>query len=79
MNGQLTYAPDGCNVLHHIKVSPDPKRLNTTETRLTSFRGDDLVLTAATVMACLEMAINLSAQVENCKINPRVSYKGCSI
>ena len=39
------FSVDGGKVLHHIKVSPYPKRLNTTEIRLASFRGDDLVLT----------------------------------
>jgi hypothetical protein len=40
-----SFSVEGGKVLHHIKVSPDPKRLNTTEIRLVSFRGDDLVLT----------------------------------
>ena len=40
-----SFSVEGCKVLHHIKVSPHPRRLNTTEVRLASFRGDDLVLT----------------------------------
>ena len=31
-------------VLHHIEVSPHPGRLGTTEIRLVSLRGNDLVL-----------------------------------
>jgi len=40
-----SFSIEGDKVLHHIKVSPYPKRLSTTEIRLASFRGDDLVLT----------------------------------
>lgn len=39
-----SFSLEGGKVLHHIKVSPYPHRLNTTEIRLASFRGDDLVL-----------------------------------
>jgi hypothetical protein len=39
-----SFSVEGGKVLHHIKVSPYPKRLSTTEIRLASFRGDDLVL-----------------------------------
>jgi Lipocalin-like domain len=39
-----SFSVAGGKVLHHIKVSPYPRRLNTTEIRLPSFRGDDLVL-----------------------------------
>src|SRR5664279_1082168 len=40
-----SFSVEGGKVLHHIIVSPYPKRLNTTEIRLASFRGEDLVLT----------------------------------
>jgi len=40
-----SFSVEGGKVLHHIKVSPYPKRLSTTEMRFASFRGDDLVLT----------------------------------
>ena len=40
-----SFSVKGGKVLHHIKVSPYPKRLSTTEIRLASFRDDDLVLT----------------------------------
>ena len=39
------FSVEGGKVLHHIKVSPYPKRLSTAEIRIASFRGDDLVLT----------------------------------
>lgn len=39
-----SYSVEDGKVLHHIEVSPYPKRLGTTEIRLASFRGDDLVL-----------------------------------
>ena len=40
-----SFSVEDGKVLHHIRVSPYPRRLNTTEIRLASFRGDDLVLT----------------------------------
>jgi len=40
-----SFSVEGGKVLHYIKVSPYPIRLNTTEVRLASFRGDALVLT----------------------------------
>jgi hypothetical protein len=41
------FSVDGGKVSHHIKVSPYPERLNSTEIRLAPFRGDDLVLNTA--------------------------------
>jgi hypothetical protein len=40
-----TFSIDANVVSHHVKVAADSKRANTTEPRVASFRGEDLVLT----------------------------------
>lgn len=43
-----TFSIDGNKVLHHIEVSANPRhKVNTTESRLVSFRDGDLVLKTA--------------------------------
>jgi len=39
-----TFSIAGNKVLHHIRVSPDPRLVGTTAIRLISFQGADLVL-----------------------------------
>ena len=39
------FSVDGSKVLHHVKISPYPNRLNTTGIRLAALNGDELVLT----------------------------------
>jgi hypothetical protein len=40
-----TFTIEGDKIFHHITVSPNAKRLKTTETRLANLRGNELVLT----------------------------------
>jgi len=40
-----SFTIEGDKVFHHIKICPNPKRLNTTEVRLVELRGNELVLT----------------------------------
>lgn len=42
-----TFTVDENKVMHHIKISTEPERVNTTAIRLASFRGDEIVLATA--------------------------------